>query len=251
MGWVGKLVGGTIGFALGGPLGAIAGAAFGHVFDKGAEGDVLEGHRLYGANDQVRLTFFVAAFSMLAKIAKADGSVSQKEIDCIEDFMARDLRLDAESRRVAVDVFHAALESPATFGDFAHQFYAGFRARPELLRLMMDILLRVAAADDGLTEKEEALLLSAVRVFGFSAEEYRRMKLKYVDDMQRHYATLGCDRTDSQETIKRQYRRRVLEYHPDTVVSKGLPEEFVRFAHDKFREIQEAYEAVKQDRNFR
>ena len=34
MGWMGKIVGGTIGLALGGPLGAIAGAAFGHFFDQ-------------------------------------------------------------------------------------------------------------------------------------------------------------------------------------------------------------------------
>jgi len=33
MGWLGKIVGGTLGFALGGPLGAIAGAALGHTFD--------------------------------------------------------------------------------------------------------------------------------------------------------------------------------------------------------------------------
>ena len=49
MGWMGKIVGGTIGLALGGPLGAIAGAAFGHFFDQtkeiaqgGAEGSAAK-----------------------------------------------------------------------------------------------------------------------------------------------------------------------------------------------------------------
>ena len=37
MGWLGKIVGGTIGFALGGPLGAIGGAALGHTFDESNE----------------------------------------------------------------------------------------------------------------------------------------------------------------------------------------------------------------------
>jgi DnaJ like chaperone protein len=40
----------------------------------------------------------------------------------------------------------------------------------------------------------------------------------------------------------------VKEYHPDKIASKGLPEEFTKFAQDKFREIQEAYNAVKQER---
>ena len=39
MGWLGKMVGGTIGFALAGPLGAIAGATFGHAFDTSAKYD--------------------------------------------------------------------------------------------------------------------------------------------------------------------------------------------------------------------
>jgi len=39
-----------------------------------------------------------------------------------------------------------------------------------------------------------------------------------------------------------------MEYHPDTIASKGLPEEFTKFAEDKFREIHEAYEAIKKER---
>ena len=40
----------------------------------------------------------------------------------------------------------------------------------------------------------------------------------------------------------------VRDYHPDTIAAKGLPEEFVTFAHDKFREIQEAWKMVKKER---
>ena len=41
----------------------------------------------------------------------------------------------------------------------------------------------------------------------------------------------------------------VRDFHPDTIASKGLPEEFIQFANDKFREIQEAYEMIKKERN--
>ena len=54
--------------------------------------------------------------------------------------------------------------------------------------------------------------------------------------------------TASDDEIKRQYRKLVKEYHPDTIASKGLPEEFTKFANDKFREIQGAYDAIKQER---
>jgi DnaJ like chaperone protein len=43
----------------------------------------------------------------------------------------------------------------------------------------------------------------------------------------------------------------VQEYHPDKIAAKGLPEEFTRFAQDKFREIQEAWEQIKAARGIK
>ena len=50
------------------------------------------------------------------------------------------------------------------------------------------------------------------------------------------------------DEVKKQYRKLVTEYHPDKIEAKGLPEEFVQLASDKFREIQEAYDAIKKER---
>ena len=61
---------------------------------------------------------------------------------------------------------------------------------------------------------------------------------------------LKTDANASIEEIKKQYRKLVSEYHPDKIASKGLPEEFTKFANDKFREIKEAYEAIKEERGF-
>jgi DnaJ like chaperone protein len=35
------------------------------------------------------------------------------------------------------------------------------------------------------------------------------------------------------------------DYHPDNIIGKGLPEEFVDFAEEKFKKIQNAYEEIK------
>ena len=35
------------------------------------------------------------------------------------------------------------------------------------------------------------------------------------------------------------------EFHPDTLIGKGLPEEFIEKAKEKFIEIQEAYEELE------
>jgi len=248
MGWLGKIVGGTIGFALGGPLGAVAGAAFGHAYDKFGDFDGLQELPQLSNDEQGQLTFFVAAFSMLAKMARADGHVSQAEIATIERFMTQELRLTPQSRNVAVNIFQTALNSPARFEDYAAQFYNQFRFQPQILEFMLDILLRVASADGTLSPAEEAMLKSAARQFGFGEARFQTFRSRYGDDIEKDYAVLGCQRSDSMDTIKSAYRQRVHEFHPDKITAKGLPEEFTRFAEEKFREIQEAWEKVKADK---
>ena len=108
--------------------------------------------------------------------------------------------------------------------------------------------MRVAISDAELTDVEEKVILSAVRIFNFSDEKYRQIRSKYVNEVEKYYAVLGCRPNDSEDTIKQRYRKLVQDYHPDKIVSKGLPEEFVKFANDKFREIQEAYDVVKKER---
>ena len=251
MGLLGKIIGGTIGFAMAGPLGAIAGAALGHAFDPGGQTYSPAQRARLSPGEEAQFTFFVAAFSMLAKLAKADGRVSKEEVDAVKNFMVYDLNLNPESRRLATNVFHAAIESPDNFVDFATQFYSQFRTQHQMLDLMIDILLRVSVADGALSASEENLILSAVRIFNFSDEKYRNLRSKYIQDVDKYYAILGCDRNDSNDHIKKQYRKLVSDYHPDKIASKGLPEEFTKFANDKFREIQEAYDVIKKERGIR
>ena len=63
------------------------------------------------------------------------------------------------------------------------------------------------------------------------------------------YSILGVGSDASNEEVKHRYRTLVKEFHPDRIAAKGLPEEFTRFAQDKFREIQSAYESIKRERN--
>jgi len=251
MGWMGKIVGGTIGFALGGPLGAIFGTAFGHAFDTGTELDSPRDGQRLSRVEQNQLTFFVAAFSMLAKLAQSDGRVSPEEIDSIETFMEKDLRLNVESRQVAVNIFRTALNAPGTFDDFARQFYEEFHDQPQMLEVMIEVLLRVAVSDGSMTGKEEELILVAVNTFRFSSIRYNQLKAKHVKNADKAYAVLGCSPDDDDDQVKRCYRQRVQEYHPDKIAAKGLPDEFTRFAQDKFREIQEAWEEVKAERGIK
>jgi DnaJ like chaperone protein len=251
MGWLGKVVGGTIGFAIGGPIGAVAGAAFGHAFDKSEQYYYDQDRPALTQGEEAQMAFFVAAFSMMAKVVKADGRIAKEELDAIEQYMRYDLKLDPQSQRVAVNIFQAALESNQTIEDFASQFYLQFQTQPRLLEFMIDLLLRIAAADKSLSADEESVILKVARVFRISDMAYNHLRSKYAQDVNKYYAVLGSSPNDSNEEIKTRYRAMVREYHPDTIASKGLPEEFTKFAEEKFREIQEAYDHIKKERQIK
>ena len=116
---------------------------------------------------------------------------------------------------------------------------------------MIDIMLRVSIADGVMSDSEERLIQSAVRAFNISDSQYSAIRSRYVSDVDKYYAILGCSRSDPDDQIKGQYRKLVQEYHPDKIASKGLPEEFTRLAEEKFREIQQAYDAVKKERGLK
>lgn len=250
MSWMGKIIGGTIGFALGGPLGAVAGAVFGHAFDKSDEEYYIDEREQLSTIEANQFTIFVAVFSMLAKLAKTDGYISKQELDSIENFMEFDLNLDARSKRVATNIFQSALDSPESFENFAAQFFDHFRGQPQILEFMIDVLLKVSVSDGQLSPNEDRLIRSAAEIFQLSDMDFRKIRSRYVKETDKYYSVLGALPTDSNEEIKKKYRKLVREYHPDTIASKGLPEEFIKFANDKFREIQEAFEAIKKERGF-
>jgi len=242
MSFMGQFIGGSIGFMLGGPIGAVLGCVVGGSMSKNASSGRL------GSNAKMQLTFFGATFSMLGKMAAADGNVSESEKQMVENFMRVQMKLNQTTRAFAMKIFNEAAATSTRFEEFATQFRDSFSSRPEILRSMLDMLLKVSMADQVLHPEEEKLLNAAVRIFEISSEEYRHMKDQYCSDTDKDYATLGCDRSASTEEIKQRYRQLARDYHPDRIVSKGLPEEFTKFATQKFQEIQKAYENINKER---
>jgi DnaJ like chaperone protein len=122
--------------------------------------------------------------------------------------------------------------------------------QPTVRISFLDLLFRIAAADNRFHPAEEAALSRIKEVFRISDQQFNNMKAAYFKDDDRFYKVLNCTADCSNEEIKARYKKLVKDFHPDTIVSKGLPEEFTEFATKRFQEIQEAYEHVRQERSF-
>lgn len=256
MGWIGKFIGAAIGFVWGGPIGALIGAAVGHQFDRSDTSftwhtsSTDDWNEWQNTRNEANIAFFVSVFSMLARMAKADGRVSQAEIESVETFMKNQLHLDIQGRNFAINIFRSAINSPEPFDNFVRQFYYRFRHDPELLEMIVDILLRVGYADGDITDAEEELAYTAARIFGISSSSFEYIKSRYARFAKRSYSVLGVDESATDAEIKSRYRKLVHEYHPDKLAAKGVPEEFGRYSRDRFEEIQSAYEEIRKERGF-
>lgn len=254
MGWFGKLTFGALGLFLGGPLGAIAGAALGHhLVDK----QYYNTNRLnYTGNgtgfeyrEQSQAAHFISLFSILGKLSKIDGVVARNEIAVVENLINH-LHMAENEKQFARRIFNEAKNSEYAIEDFAMQLYQTSKYQPAVLLSFYNLLFQIVAADGAFHPAEEAAMRKIKDVFRISDRQFEDIRAVYFNDMDKYYKLLGCTPESSEQEIRSQYKKLVKDFHPDTIIAKGLPEEFIDFATKRFREIQEAYEKIRQERNF-
>ncbi|MCK9229764.1 MAG: co-chaperone DjlA [Syntrophales bacterium] len=261
MSWWGKVIGGTVGFFVGGPLGAVLGASVGHGYDTFQEN---EGAVLPGGNERVQTVFFTATFSVMGYLAKADGRVSEEEIAAVRRIMDS-MQMTGEQQKTAINLFNEGKRKDFPLDTILGQFRRECRGRRNLVRMFLEILLTMAMADGELHESERRILYHVAEGVGYpGAELDRLLRMMEAERQGRRqsrsavasreislndaYGVLGLPKNVSDEDLKKTYRRLIMQYHPDTLVSKGLPEEMMNFASEKTRTIKAAYDVIRESR---
>ena len=240
MSWLGTLLGGGIGFSLGGPLGGLIGAFIGQKIQSGA--------RSAGAGGtnpamQQKLWFMTCLFALLAKMAKADGQVSEEELELVRRLMHQ-MQLDEEDRHAAMRIFTAAKDDSHSFDDYARQ-YAQI-ANPELRRMLYRVLHELAHADGRLHPAEEAILNRLPELLNIAPEPTPASNQKQA--LTAAYALLECSPDQSDQEIKRAYQQAVAKFHPDRLASKGLPAELMDYATEQTQKLNVAYDTIQKSR---
>lgn len=127
--------------------------------------------------------FIVCTFSMLGKVAHADGRVSQQETAKIEDYIDKKLALDPKLKKLALEVFHQSAASPLEFRDYVEKFRkSAAGTRLQLCDQIVSILLEVSAADGILSLEEEKLIHTAALLLGLSEPGFERIKKECIPD---------------------------------------------------------------------
>jgi len=228
----GKFSGAVAGLVAGGPVGALVGAVAGHFLVDRDDNDAGVG-------------FTIAVIALSAKMAKADGVVTEEEVRAFE----RLFRVAPEEAANVRRVFDMARRDTAGFETYAAQIARLFAGNPGVLEDILDGLFDIARADGVLHPGEAAFLERVADIFGFAPNEFRRIRAShFAPDKADPYVVLGIAYDANDDEIKRTYRMLVRENHPDSLIGRGVPEQFVRLATDKLAAINGAYDKIRQER---
>jgi len=87
-------------------------------------------------------------------------------------------------------------------------------------------------------------LRGVARIFGFDRQAFERIRATHVEPKGVDpFDILGISRGATDAEIKKN--------HPDTLIAKGLPQEFVDIANEKMAAINAAYDDVERERGLR
>ncbi|MBY0563634.1 MAG: molecular chaperone DjiA [Hyphomonadaceae bacterium] len=188
--------------------------------------------------------FTAAVIGLAAKMAKADGITTEVEMAAA----ARVFRPPPGEEENFQRAFMLAQQTVLGFDSYAKQIGRRYRARPCLLEDVLDGLFHIAGADGAISDREVAYLDAVAGHFGFTDLEFRRIKATNLGpDAGDPYAILGLLPGADMEEVRRAWRRLAAENHPDRMVQRGAPPEFVDIARDKTAAINAAYARIRQE----
>jgi DnaJ like chaperone protein len=236
----GKIIGALAGLLLGhSPLGMLAGAVLGHMLD-------LRLAKIFPNPEQVRRrdVFATGVSALAAKLAKVDGPVTREEVDCFKE----QFRFGDNQMALVAKVYDDAKRDPYGFEPYAQALAENFAAEPFLLAEIFGAFYRIAAVDGGVNQLEQAFLQKVADIFGLPYQSYGGPPPRSRPVDASPYIVLGLAPSASMKEVKEAWRRLTREHHPDTLIAKGVPPDYVDLATRKMAEINAAYDKIRQER---
>ncbi|RKZ79397.1 MAG: co-chaperone DjlA [Gammaproteobacteria bacterium] len=212
---------------------------------------------------QRRAVFLETIFVLMGKLAKSDGHISKDEITHVEQFIKKN-GMSAEHRQQAIDQFKRGSATDFDITAALDQFMAVCGHTLHLKQVLLMYLTVMALADGKLDQAEQSLLEEIALHLGYSRAEFKQMldmvlnqshfahgSTSSASALEDAYKALGVTKDNTDQEIKRAYRKLISQYHPDKLIGQGLPEDMIAVATEQAKEIQVAYDLIKKQHNNR
>lgn len=253
-----KIIIALAGYYFFGFFGALIGYFIGGSIDR-AKSYGVGGMNPFGA-DQRKAVFFETVFVLMGKLAKADGLITKDEINHVEMFIKK-MGMTTAHREQAITQFKRGSAEDFDIKETLDTFMTACGQTLNLKQMLLVYLIVMALADGKLDNAELVLLEKIALHLGYNKAAFQQLLDMVLN--QAHFATgqptsataladaykaLGVTEKNTNQEIKRAYRKLMSQYHPDKLIGQGLPEDMIAVATEQAKEIQVAYDLIKESR---
>ena len=225
--------------------GAIVGFLIGSYIDS-LRSSSKGGQSIFGGGPSQRVTpadFELNLLSLCSVVIKADGSVTQSELDYVRQYFLSTYGKDKANAifRTFNEVIKKREISAARICAYLNQ-----RTRYEVRLQLLHFLFGIAQADGSISPLEIDKIKEIAGYLNVGMTDFESIKAMFIKSADTAYKILEIERSVSDDEVKKAYRTMAKKYHPDRVNTEN--EAIKKGAEEKFKEVQKAYETIQRER---
>ena len=201
--------------------------------------------------------------SLLAKVAKSDGRVSELEarlITQVLDDLSQKVSGVSGVREYLKEVYNSQKENVDNAYETARNYKRAFNLNYDTCVARLTFFLNLAYIDGEFNKSEQDIIRNIAYGFGIDKETLDEIIFKFDsfygsrfgadhDEMSQEndaFEVLGLSKNASLDEVKARYKELVRQYHPDILMGRGESKEVIERSTKKLQEINEAYGRLKE-----
>ncbi len=198
--------------------------------------------------------------SLLAKVAKSDGRVSELEARLITQVLDDLSQKVSGVREYLKEVYNSQKENVDNAYETARNYKRAFNLNYDTCVARLTFFLNLAYIDGEFNKSEQDIIRNIAYGFGIDKETLDEIIFKFdsfygsrfgadhdeISQENDAFEVLGLSKNASLEEVKARYKELVRQYHPDILMGRGESKEVIERSTKKLQEINEAYGRLKE-----
>ena len=198
--------------------------------------------------------------SLLAKVAKSDGRVSELEARLITQVLDDLSQKVSGVREYLKEVYSSQKENVDNAYETARNYKRAFNLNYDTCVARLTFFLNLAYIDGEFNKSEQDVIRNIAYGFGIDKETLDEIIFKFdsfygsrfgadhdeISQENDAFEVLRLSKNASLDEVKVRYKELVRQYHPDILMGRGESKEVIERSTKKLQEINEAYGRLKE-----
>jgi len=218
--------------------GAILGFFVGSLIDQFSKGKISNFKQSINSDE-----FEINLLALASVVIKADGKVKEQELMFVRNYFISQYGQIKSSK--IFQIFNEQIKNDVQNIDLLSEVFVD-RTRYETRLQILHFLFGVANADGSIAELELNKINQIALSLGIRLLDVESIKAMFIHSSDNSYKILEIESNATDDEVKKAYREMAKKYHPDKLRSKDPA--MIKGAHEKFQEVQKAYESIQKER---